>query len=333
MPVEEVAELPASEIVARVNAAHDKKGKPNLTEAAALLGTVKKPTLTMTAALETYWHLAKDKVFGKSEDQIRRWRNPRIKAFNNFVNVVGNLEIAEITPDNMLDFRDWLMERIESGEIKANSANKDLIHIAGVLRLVNTKKRLGLNLPLSDLSIAEGDAEVRPAFSETWIREKLLAPGALDGLNAQARAIFVGMVNTGYRPSEACVLTRDQIILDHDVPHIRIEPVGRTLKSKHARRVIPLLGVSLEAFRAFPDGFPRYRDKATVSETINVYLKRRNLKETDGHTPYSLRHSFQERMIKHDVDDRIRRDVFGHALTEERYGDCLLYTSDAADEG
>ena len=324
MPVEEIAELPAAEIVARVNAAHDKKGKPNLTEAAALLGTVQKPKLTMTAALETYWPLAKDKVFGKSEDQIRRWRNPRVKAFNNFVNVVGNLEIAEITPDNMLDFRDWLMERIESGEIKANSANKDLIHIAGVLRLVNTKKRLGLNLPLSDLSIAEGDAEVRPAFSETWIREKLLAPGALDGLNPQACAIFIGMINTGYRPSEACVLTRDQIFLDHDIPHIRIEPVGRTLKSKHARRVIPLLGVSLEAFREFPDGFPRYRDKATVSETINVYLKRRNLKETDGHTPYSLRHSFQERMIKHDVDDRIRRDVFGHALTEERYGEVDL---------
>ena len=324
LPVEEVAELPTSEIVARVNAAHDKTGKPNLVEAAALLGTVKKPTLTMTAALETYWPLAKDKVFGKSEDQIRRWRNPRIKAFNNFVNVVGNLEIAEITPDNMLDFRDWLMERIESGEIKANSANKDLIHIAGVLRLVNTKKRLGLNLPLSDLSIAEGDADVRPAFSEKWIREKLLAPGALDGLNPQARAIFIGMINTGYRPSEACVLTRDQIFLDHDIPHIRIEPVGRTLKSKHARRVIPLLGVSLEAFRAFPDGFPRYRDKATVSETINIYLKRRKLKETPDHTPYSLRHSFQERMIKHDVDDRIRRDVFGHALTEERYGEVDL---------
>ena len=61
-----------------------------------------------------------------------------------------------------------------------------------------------------------------------------------------------------------------------------------------------------------------------MSETINVYLKRRNLKETDGHTPYSLRHSFQERMIKHDVDDRIRRDVFGHALTEERYGEVDL---------
>ena len=112
LPVEEVAELPAAEIVARVNAAHDKKGKPNLTEAAALLGTVEEPKLTMTAALEIYWPLAKDKVFGKSVDQIRRWRNPRIKAFNNFVNVVGNLEIAEITPDNMLDFRDWLILKL-----------------------------------------------------------------------------------------------------------------------------------------------------------------------------------------------------------------------------
>jgi hypothetical protein len=38
-----------------------------------------------------------------------------------------------------------------------------------------------------------------------WIREKILAHDALAGLNAEARAIFLGMVNTGYRPGEGAL--------------------------------------------------------------------------------------------------------------------------------
>lgn len=181
-------------------------------------------------------------------------------------------------------------------------------------------KRLGLQLPLSDLSIKEGEKKTRPAFSEGWIRDKILAPGALDRLNAEARAILLGMVNTGYRPSEGEALAADQIILDGPVPHISIEPVGRQLKSQYARRKIPLLGVSLEAFKQFPNGFPRYRSSAALSATVNKYLRTHGLLETPDHSMYSLRHSFEERMLAAGIDDRVRRDLFGHRLDRERYG-------------
>jgi len=189
-----------------------------------------------------------------------------------------------------------------------------------VLRTVNKMKRLGLDLPLSDLSIREGEKKTRPAFSTAWIKETLLAPGALDGLNAEARAILLGMVNTGYRPSEGAALTAAQIRLDAEVPHISIEPIGRQLKSQYARRKIPLLGVSLDAIKAYPNGFPRYRDSAALSATINKFLRENNLLETPAHSMYSLRHSFEDRMLAAGVDDRIRRDLFGHSLNRERYG-------------
>ena len=35
---------------------------------------------------------------------------------------------------------------------------------------------------------------------------------------------------------------------------------------------------------------------------------------------YSLRHSFEDRMLAAGIDDRIRRDLFGHRLDRERYG-------------
>lgn len=325
MRADQVAKLPLEELRDRFAAMPEFKNKldkPDMIEAAALLGGVNTPPLTVTKALELYWTLSKDKTLQKSEDQIRRWKNPRIKAVKNFVAVIGDKAIKDITGDDMLDFRNWWMERVEEEDLTPNSANKDLIHLGSVLKTVNKMKRLGLVLPLTDLSFKEGDAKKRPPFSTKWIKEKLLQPGALDGLNPEARTILLVMVNTGCRPSELAALTARTIHLGHNVPHISIEPELRQIKSKHARRVLPVLGVSLEALRAFPEGFPRYQNSsASLSATINKFLRENGLMESEDHTLYSLRHSFEDRMLAAGIDDRIRRDLFGHRLTRERYGE------------
>ena len=93
-----------------------------------------------------------------------------------------------------------------AGEVTANSANKDLIHLGDVLKTVNTMKRLGLELPLGELSFKEGEKQTRPPFSEEWIRTRLLAPGALDGLTPQQIA------DSGLLPSVEVVLG---ILLKH----------------------------------------------------------------------------------------------------------------------
>ena len=320
IPVSEVAKLPVEDLLARVEAITERKGVPDAQEAVALLGGAKVPAITVSRALELYWDLAADKVIGMNADQQRRWRNPIKKAVQNFIEVVGDKSVATISGDDMLDFRQWWIDRIDDEGLTANSANKDLIHFGKVLKTVNRMKRLNLVLPLTDLSLAEGDKSHRPPFSVPWIRDKLLAPGALDGLNLEARCLLLGMVNTGYRPSEAVGLLPAHIRLDAEVPHISIEPVERRLKSSYARRVIPLTGVSLEAFRQCPEVFPRYRGKATFSATVNKYLRENGLVESGKHTLYSLRHSFEDRMLAAGIDERIRRDLFGHTLNRERYG-------------
>jgi integrase len=158
------------------------------------------------------------------------------------------------------------------------------------------------------------------AFSVKWIKEKLLAPGALDGLNQEARSILLAMVNTGCRPSELAGLLPHHIHLDGDTPHIEILPEGRQLKTAPSKRQVPLVGISLEAMKACPNGFPRYFGKDAVSAVINKFMKENGLLETDKHTLYSLRHSFEDRMLAAGIDERIRRDIFGHALDRERYG-------------
>ena len=322
LPIDQVLQLPVDKLLDRIETIAARNHQPDPVEAAAVLGTKQAPAVTVTRALEEYWSLAKDKTFGKSDDQKRRWQNPRKKAVRNFVAIVGDKPMNEITADDMLEFRGYWQERIEIGGLTANSANKDLIHLGEVLKTVNKMKRLGLDLPLDGLAFKEGEKSERPPFSDDWIRLKLLAPDALMSLNPEARAIFLGMINTGYRPSEAACAAPDQFCLEAEIPHMIIKPrEGRAIKNKNSRRVIPLVGVSLEAIKAFPDGFPTYRDSdATLSATVNKYLRAHQLMESDQHVMYSLRHSFEDRLLRAGVDERVRRDLMGHSLNRERYG-------------
>ncbi len=323
MGAAEVAKLPLPDLMKRLDevARTSKPGKPDLLAADAILGTVPLPALNLASSLDAFWKVARDKTLGKSPDQIRRWRNPYKKAVANFIDVLGrDKPIAEVTTDDLFLFREWWVDKLDAEGLTPNSANKDFIHLQKVMKTVAQSRGLKLSYANEGLALKQGEKRTRPPFSREWIVTKILAPGALDGLNLEARCLLLGMVNTGYRPSEGAMLDRTLIRLDAPVPHISIEPLGRSLKSRYARRKIPLLGVSLEAFRACPDGFPRYKDKAGLSATINKFLRENGLAETPGHTLYSLRHSFEDRMLAAGIDDRVRRDLFGHSLTRERYG-------------
>ena len=238
----------------------------------------------------------------------------------NLIAVVGDQGIEKVGPNDFLDFRNWWWEKITAEGLTPNSANKDFTHIGSTFRLVCKANRIAVPQGLDGLNFSEGEKRTRLPFSEAWIKEKILAPGALDGLNKEARCILLGMVNTGYRPSEGQSLKADHIHLDGPFPHITIEPDGRTLKNASSCRTIPLAGVSLAAFRQCPEGFPRYFGSAGLSATVNKYLRENGLMESPKHSLYGLRHSFEDRMLDRDVDGRIRADLMGHAISRERYG-------------
>ena len=133
---------------------------------------------------------------------------------------------------------------------------------------------------------SKGDEEVE--FSRQDERgesdeEDPVAARRANAVLCQARALLLGMINTGYRPSEGAARAADTIRLDSDVPHISIEPEGRQLKSHYAIRVISLTGVSLEAFKQYPEGFPRSRNRATLSAVVNKFLRANGLLATLRH--------------------------------------------------
>jgi len=326
VPMQDLAKAPIGDLLARVEAVPETAtGEVDQDVAAALLGGVEQPDMTITDALELYWRLTKPDQRGKSPDQYRRWQNPKKKAVNNWKKVCGDSVVTEIDEDDLLDFQEWWSERVASGGVDASTANKDFSHLSAILKEVFRKKRLGRAPAIGDFKLKTGKQKRRPAFSAEWVRTRIIPELTSEAceLNDQARDIALVLVNTGCRMSEVANLTATRIVLS-GVPHISIAPEGRELKTFASERKIPLVGVSLEAMMRHPEGFPRYRDKPGLSATLNKYLRSRDLFPTGKHSMYSLRHTFEDSMLKAGFDERVRRDLMGHSLDgRQKYGEGL----------
>lgn len=80
------------------------------------------------------------------------------------------------------------------------------------------------------------------------------------------------------------------------------------------------MGVALWAAKQYPEGFPRYQDKADVAPAL-INMKKEELRPTRLHTPYSFRHTFQDRIENAGVSDRMQADLMGHEFGRPVYGD------------
>jgi hypothetical protein len=116
-------------------------------------------------------------------------------------------------------------------------------------------------------------------------------------------------------------LQENTIVLKASIPHVKILPEGRRLKSEDSQREIPLVGAALAAMKLRPEGFPRYRDKSSnLSATLNKYLLENDLRPTKDHTVYSLRHSFKDRLIAIEAPDSLIDSLMGHKTYKPKYG-------------
>ena len=175
LPVEKVATLPLREVLDRVEASLSPDGGIDPVRGAAFLGVAKTPVYRISDVLEDYWKLAEDKAQGKSQDQQRRMRNPRLKAFRNFMAVVGDLAVSELAQRDLIDFRSWWWERIKTEDLDPASANKDFTHIASTFRLVDRSLQLGVTLNFTAPNFTVLEKRTRLPFSRNWIATKILA--------------------------------------------------------------------------------------------------------------------------------------------------------------
>jgi integrase len=287
----------------------------------ALLGTAPRPSFPLSKLFEEYEVATKDETQKFSRNQLRVWRGGRMRVVRELVDIVGDKPVTELTHEDGLDYREWWQQRVLAGEINAKSANKSMGMLSRMFKEMSIRRRLNLPDIFKGLRLRGEADNARPPFDPAFIQNTLLAEGALEGLNEEARHLIYVLADTGLRPSEAANLREHTIHLDAPIPYVEILPDERVLKTEDSRREIPLVGTALAAMRLRPNGFPTYRDKSTsLSALVNKYFLAHGLRPTKQHALYSLRHSFKDRLIAAEAPDSLIDSLMGHRTGKPKYG-------------
>lgn len=321
MTAREVSEEPLSAVLRRVHVIDSSSE----VQADALLGGSSAPPLALSGLADEYEQVMRPDNIQKSDDQKRNWRNGIERTIDAFKYLVGDRDVMELTAADAFSYKTRLTDRLQAGEISAYTVNREMYTLNAALKRT-IKNRFGKDVDLfSGLLVKDKKGKRRNrqvSFPPDWISGNLLDRSRYGRTNKEAIDIFLCMVNTPARPSELLALRGATIRLEHGVPHISIEPDGRETKTASAERLIPLVGLSLEIFRDYPEGFPRYSGRAnTWSAVINKQLRANALLPTPKHKATSLRHSLSDRLLNAGCTEAIKDQLFGHVEDGTPYGE------------
>lgn len=322
-PSGKLAEASLADVVSRVQTLESKNLEHNKVAVAALLGGHNGPGIHLSNLFDTYQGLVETELTGKSDSQKRKWTNQRKNAIANFLAVVGEDKLLEnITNEDVLEFRQWWADRVIHEGLTRGAANKNIGQLNKMLKEVGMKYKLPTDKLFANMRLKGTDETKRAVFTREFVQDRILADGALDHLNNEARAAVYIVVACGMRPSEIVNLSPERHVhLGAKLPFVEIRPDGRDIKSQSSKRDMPMVGLARLAWKLVPDGFPRYRHKEDhLSNLVNKVFLNAGLRPTREHTFYSLRHTFQDLLTDAECPDRIAKDLMGHALDGERYG-------------
>ncbi|MEP4530896.1 MAG: integrase [Lentilitoribacter sp.] len=266
---------------------------------------------------------------GKSPSQIKHYTKVKQRAVANFIKVISDKPIEDISREEAIRYHKWWQDRVTGKKGRAMSASTARRDLGNMRRLYREYfVRIGeenRDNPFRNLNFKERkiDQKQIPPFAHEWIRDRILVPDVFSNLNRDAALILLVVIETGCRPSELCNITADRIQLGAPVPHIVIDfSPKRAVKTDASVRRIPLIGVSLEAMKRAPKGFPRYRDKETnLSAVLMQIFRKKGMFPTDAHRIYSPRHAFEKRMLEAVLDYGLRCKLMGHSVDRPEYGD------------
>jgi hypothetical protein len=298
---------------------------------ALLGGTMRASAVLLSQLVDQYMQLPKvmfsnksGGLLGKSEKQIAVFRKHREKAVELLIAQIGDKDILAITVADANKFTDWYTNHVRVSQIGTDGPRKHIDVIRKMIRSICERDRLTYQDAWAQNPFPRHDGQ-RNAFSIAFVKDTILAPGALDGMKRADRDLLYVLADTGARLSEICNLRKPFIHVGpkDNIPHIRIRPVGRQLKSKNAARDVPLIGVALEAMRRNADGWPQYRDNASAaSKEINRWIKTllpADVEITDsddenkeGTCLYGLRHAFKDRLRAIRAEDEMKVALMGH---------------------
>ena len=286
-----------------------------------IMGGVGQPAIMLSSLMAEYEKTQSLKLSKMSPNQLKKWGRGKRRSVNVLIELRGDKAIQDLTRADALVFADWWEGRAITEGLSPTTVNKNISNMGAMIRAVAKRNQMKLDNVFAGTRIEKGEDKSRPPFETKFIRDTILAPGKLDGLDDEARDIVLTFMETGARPAELINLSKARIVLNGKIPHIKIEGEGRLLKTSHSKRDIPLVGLALEAMRRHPSGFPTYHDDGDkLSEVLMAHFKAQGLLPTEDHEIYSFRHSFKDRLKAAKAPEEMIDELMGHRVAKPKYG-------------
>tara|TARA_B100000745_G_scaffold269322_1_gene195755 strand:- start:53 stop:727 length:675 start_codon:yes stop_codon:yes gene_type:complete len=177
--------------------------------------------------------------------------------------------------------------------------------LAALLNFVAREQGLSDIKTFSGIYLGDSDPEADSRRQPIPINHIRSVQRQCEELNDEGRWLIALISDSGMRLSEAVGLHKDDVVLDHEFPHIILKPhPWRRLKTRGSERFIPLVGSAWwAAERAIQSSttnflFPRYCNETecksnSASAALNKWLSPRVPK---GCVIHSFRHSFRDRL-------------------------------------
>ena len=250
------------------------------------------PAPLLSTALETYLDL-------KGRDRSPSFESSVRRSVKYLIAELGDKPINSYSRKNALVLRDAFMRR----QLSVASIKRNLNNINALTGLVC--KELGHPAPVAFRGLFFKETHEQAQRLSVPDKQLQLLQTRCRKVDDEARRLLALVSDTGMRLSEAIGLSRDDIRLNEDVPHILVQPhPWRRLKTIGSKRKVPLIGSALWAaqrimtsndstfaFPSFCNG--KVLKSNSASAMLNKWLK---LNIGEQYVIHSLRHSLRDRL-------------------------------------
>ena len=264
---------------------------------------------TISTAFQIY-------MYERTGRKGQRFAADATRNYNYFLSQFGDLPLRDIRHIHGAQFRDAQLAK----GLNPVSVRKQFATLNAMLNLSFKHLDIDRLSPFRGLYIqGEGDSK---RFMRT-ITPELLQEVKLKLLKnrTQYKLVALLQLNTGFRLSEPMFARRDDLVLEHDIPHLWIRRNSLSdRKTKSSIRAVPLVGASYDAavelnnISRHVDSewlVPRYareNGNASCSAIINKYLKELEFRS------HMFRHALVDRLKAcNDVPTRLAESITGHS--------------------
>ena len=193
--------------------------------------------------------------------------------------------------------------------------------VKAIINLFINEYGLEITNPFSKAYLPSIDSDIRKSIPLEDIRVIQTESKKEDD---ELRWLLLLLSDSGMRLSEALGLSKDDINLNTNLPHVKLIPhKWRRLKTRNSERCIPLIGASLWASKKILEhqnnsiyAFPRYTsvdncNANSASAALNKWLKSKLIND---YVIHGLRHSFRDRLRAIECPSEIIDQLGGWSL-------------------